>query len=89
MEEYNLIDALLDSYGLLEAAHERLCASIDPGRLDRAKFDGLQAAIDKYRRAVEAYREATMPQHAARSRSPQLRSVGEAKIGENVHYLSR
>jgi len=89
MEDYNLIDALLDSYGILEAAHERLCSSIDPGKLDRAKFDGLRLAIEQYQSAVEAYMNATMPLQGPRRRAVGPRSVDETALGGNVHYLCR
>ena len=91
MDDYNLIDALLDSYGVLEVAHERFCSSIDPGKLDRAKFDVLQAAVAEYQRAVEAYMDAalTMPGNGGRSASPVNGKPTIARSNGNVLYLSR
>ena len=91
MDDYNLIDALLDSYGVLEVAHERFCSSIDPGRLDRAKFDVLQAAIAEYQSAVDAYMSAslTIPDAGGRSATPVRGKPGIARSNGNVLYLSR
>ena len=91
MDDYNLIDALLDSYGVLEVAHERFCSSTDPGKLDRAKFDVLQAAIAEYQRAVEAYMSAAMmiPGAGGRSASAVNGKLGIARSNGNVLYLSR
>ncbi len=60
MECDSPLDNLLDCYGLLELAHDRVCSSIVPKTNDKTKFDNLRIAVADYQRAIEAFMAFTL-----------------------------
>lgn len=60
MDTDKLIDDLLNSFGALEIAHDRFCASITPETYDRQKLIRLYLAATAYSRSVEAFKDTVL-----------------------------
>ena len=87
-----LIDDLLDSYGALETAHDRFCATIKPETYDRRKLIRLYLAATAYSRSVEAFKDAPFSDtgHGFRTDAD---PIGPAETPQGcsviLHYRSR